>query len=180
MAVPRVPPTLPQVERDWVRRVRRPQQVEHLQPTEVQWRLVPGTLELVLERQRQPEAELQFPVPDRQEDSESGRLGHGRPSSADHESAMFAAWPEFPHPAIYSNPLPVPLSSALPLSRARHAIVQDGPVEEQWAQRHVLVRHRVRARGLPLERERWELTGCRHLQTRRSPRPARRRAWQTD
>ena len=63
MAVRRVPPTLSQVERDWVRRERRPQQAEHLQPTEVPWRLVLGTLELVLEGRRQPEAELQLPVP---------------------------------------------------------------------------------------------------------------------
>jgi len=126
LAVRRVPPTLPQVERDSVRQERRPEQAESLQPG-VQGRLVPGPrepgrLELVLEPQWQPEAELQFPVSELQQDSASGRLGHGQPSSADHESVMFAASPGFPHPATYSNPLPVPLSSALPLSRARPVI----------------------------------------------------------
>jgi len=60
----------------------------------VQRRLVqepPGTGTLRLVAQQQREAKLQFPVPELQQDSESGRLGHGLPSSADHESAMFAA-----------------------------------------------------------------------------------------
>jgi len=181
LAARRAPPTLPQAERDWVRQERRLGQVAHLQP-EVQWRLVPeppgpGTLGLV--RQRQPEAELQFPVPELQQDSESGRLGHGKPSSAGHESVMFAASPEFPNPATYSGPLPVPLSSALLPSGARHATAPDDPVEEQWVRRHVPVPHRVQAQGPLHEPERWGLTGCRRLQTLRSPHPARRLAWRT-